>query len=65
VGIGWRIGKDSKGRTIYHHGGDAIGGRAFLIVYPDSKVVVAITSNLSFAKITEKEAEKIADLFIR
>lgn len=65
VGIGWRIGKDSKGRTIYHHGGDAIGGRAFLIVYPDSKIVVAITSNLSFAKITENEAEKIADLFIR
>lgn len=65
VGIGWRIGKDSKGRTIYHHGGDTIGGRAFLIVYPDSKIVIAITSNLSFAKIAEKEAEKIAESFIR
>lgn len=65
VGIGWRIGKDSKGRTIYHHGGDTIGGRAFLIVYPDSKIVIAITSNLSFAKIAEKEAENIAESFIR
>ncbi len=64
VGIGWRIGIDSKGRTIYHHGGDTIGGRAFLIVYPNAKVVIAITSNLSFAKFAEKEAEKIAALFI-
>lgn len=64
VGIGWRIGKDTKGRTIYHHGGDTIGGRAFLIVYPESNIVIAITSNLSFAKFAEKEAEKIAELFI-
>jgi serine beta-lactamase-like protein LACTB len=65
VGFGWRIAKDKKGRTIYHHGGDSVGGRAILIVYPDSKVTVAILCNLTFAKITEADAGNIADLFIQ
>ncbi len=65
VGFGWRIGKDSKGRAIYYHGGDAVGGRAILIFYPDSKVAVAIACNLTFAKISEVEAANFADLFIK
>lgn len=64
VGFGWRIGKDGKGRTIYHHGGDTIGGRAFLLVYPESKIVVALACNLSFAKFAEAETEKFAELFM-
>jgi hypothetical protein len=65
VGLGWRIATDSEKRTIYHHGGDSIGGRAFLIAYPESGVVLAVASNLSFARIGEKEVERIADLFVR
>lgn len=64
VGFGWRIGKDDKGRTIYSHGGESLGGRAFLIVYPESKVVVAMLSNLTFARFAEAEAGKIGGLFI-
>jgi len=64
VGLGWRIATDSEKRTIYHHGGDSIGGRAFLMVYPESRVVIAVVTNLSFAKIGEKEVERIADLFV-
>ncbi|HLA11740.1 MAG TPA: serine hydrolase domain-containing protein [Pyrinomonadaceae bacterium] len=65
VGLGWRIATDSEKRTIYHHGGDSIGGRAFSMVYPQSRVVIAVASNLSFARISEKEVEGIADLFVR
>jgi serine beta-lactamase-like protein LACTB len=65
VGFAWRIGKDAKGRTIYHHGGASAGGRAFLIVYPDSKIVVALLCNLTFAKFAETDAANIADLFIK
>jgi serine beta-lactamase-like protein LACTB len=65
VGFGWRIGKDNKGRTIYHHGGDSVGGRGILVVYPDTKVVIAILCNLTFAKISETEAANFADLFMK
>ncbi len=63
VGFAWRIGKDSKGRTIYHHGGESVGGRAFLIVYPESKIVIAMMCNLTFARFAEADAEKISELF--
>ena len=63
VGLGWRIAKDSTGKTYFHHGGDSIGGRAFLLIYPDSKVVVCILANLTFARIGETEALRFAKLF--
>jgi CubicO group peptidase (beta-lactamase class C family) len=63
VGFGWRIGKDSAGRTIYHHGGDTVGGRAFLLLYPDDQIVVVFLSNLSFAPFNEKTAERLVDTF--
>lgn len=65
VGLGWRIGRDSLGRRFVHHGGDALGGRAFLLVYLDQGIAVALVTNLSFAPIGEKEAMKLADLCSR
>lgn len=53
-----------QGHRIYHHGGESIGGRAFLIVYPDSKLVVALLANLTFARIAEQDASKIAWMFM-
>ena len=47
VGIGWRVAKDSRGRRLMHHGGSAPGGRAFVLVYPDHKVAVAMCMNLA------------------
>ena len=64
VGLGWRIGKDQKGRRIYHHGGDAIGARAFIILYPDQEIVVVMLSNLTFAQFAEKDATRLAELFM-
>jgi serine beta-lactamase-like protein LACTB, mitochondrial len=65
VGLGWRIGKDAQGRRIWHHGGDSIGGRAFLLIYPEQKIVVAILTNLSSARFAEQDAAKLGQLFMK
>lgn len=62
VGMSWRLSKDSKGRVIYHHGGEAVGGRAFILLYPEEQIVVVFLSNLTFAPFNEKTAEAAADL---
>ena len=64
VGLGWRIAKDAQGRRILHHGGESMGGRAFLLIYPEQKIVVAMLANLTFARFAEKEASKFAELFM-
>lgn len=47
IGFGWRIAKDKEGRRIWHHPGGAIGGKAYLLAYPDQKVVVVMLENLT------------------
>jgi CubicO group peptidase (beta-lactamase class C family) len=64
-GMGFRMGTDSKGRKIVHHGGVAYGGRAFLLLYPDQKLVIAVATNLGNAQFGEKQLEQLADLFIK
>ena len=64
VGIAWRIAKDDSGRTFVHHGGEAMGARAFILVYPAERVSVSFVSNLSFAPYSEKEAGGIARRFL-
>lgn len=63
VGFGWRIGTLDD-RRIYHHGGDAIGGRAFLFLRPEDSMVVALAANLGFARFAERQAMSLADLFV-
>ena len=63
VGLGWRISMDSTGNVYFHHGGDSIGGRAFLLVYPTSKIIVSILANLTFANIDQNDALRFARLF--
>jgi serine beta-lactamase-like protein LACTB len=63
VGLGWRIGTDAAGRRFYHHGGAIDGGRAFLLIYPEEKIAVALLANLSGARFAEGEAQKLAELF--
>jgi serine beta-lactamase-like protein LACTB len=64
VGLAWRVASDSAGRRFVHHGGEAMGGRAFLLVYPDQKVVVAMLANQSAAPFREREAGRIARMFL-
>ena len=46
VGLGWRVGRDAAGRRIAHHSGSQQGCRAFLLLYPDERLVLALVSNL-------------------
>ena len=62
TGFAWRIGTIAN-RRVYHHGGDAIGGRAFLLLRPDDGTAVALLANLTFAKFAELQATALADLF--
>ena len=62
TGLGWRIGKDKEGRTFYFHPGENVGGRSYLVVYPDSGVVVAALHNLTGASLAS--AVDISKLFV-
>lgn len=64
VGIGWRIGTDPDGRRYLHHGGSSNGGSAFLLVYPDQGLVVAMASN-AFARWGVAEALHVASIYLR
>ena len=46
VGLTWRLGVDDAGRTIQYHSGSQQGARAFLLLYPDERLVVSVLSNL-------------------
>jgi len=62
VGFAWRIGSMAN-RRVYHHGGDAIGGRAFLLLRPEDSMAVAFAANLGLAKFAESEAVALANAF--
>jgi CubicO group peptidase (beta-lactamase class C family) len=44
-GIGWGTRRDSRGRITFGHSGGSTGGTAFLLVYPEQKLVVAVLAN--------------------
>ena len=62
-GIGWSVGVDDQGRKWRAHGGGSVGGTAYLIIYPKSKVVVAVLCNLSGARYGDAP-RRIAELFM-
>ncbi|MGC1292316.1 MAG: serine hydrolase domain-containing protein [Candidatus Acidiferrales bacterium] len=62
-GIGWFIHKSQNGQRIYEHSGGSVGGTSQLIIYPDSRVVVALTSNLSDAPWKLADVESIVEPF--
>ena len=41
----WRVDTDSAGRRVIAHSGGSVGANAFLVLYPEQRVVVAILSN--------------------
>ena len=63
VGIAWRIGKDTEGRRILHHGGTIEGGRAMIMMLPDSGIVVAMLANI-LADFGERDAARVGSFFI-
>ncbi|HWY12618.1 MAG TPA: serine hydrolase domain-containing protein [Bacteroidia bacterium] len=64
AGYGFKIGVDSKGRKVIFHGGESEGARAFLLIYPEEKLVISLCANAFRAPISEGEAETIAGYFL-
>jgi serine beta-lactamase-like protein LACTB, mitochondrial len=62
-GIGWGIQKSRSGKLIYEHSGGAVGGTSQLIVYPESRVVIAVIANVSGAPWKRVEIEAVAEKF--
>ncbi len=64
-GIGWQVGKDAAGRVTLSHGGGSVGGTSQLILWPDSRVVVAVLTNLTSAPYRVTDVHKIAEPFLK
>jgi serine beta-lactamase-like protein LACTB len=62
-GIGWFVEKSKSGKPIYGHSGGSIGGTSLLILYPESHIVAALTTNLSGAPWKAEELQAIAEQF--
>ena len=46
-GIGWRSGTDNQGHPWTGHSGGSVGGTTQFVIFPEEKIVIAITGNLS------------------
>ena len=64
-GVGWGVGKTTKGEIVYSHSGGAVGGTSQLIIYPESGVAIAMINNLSSAPWKREEVQGIAEKFIQ
>ena len=62
-GIGWRVGEWNGRRTV-GHGGGSVGGNCRLVIFPDERVVLAVTTNISRAGLA-RVPERIAEMFMR
>lgn len=62
-GIGWFLTSDSLGHRLAFHGGGSVGGTTAFGIDRDSRVVIAITSNLSDAQLGV--GRRIRDMFDR
>jgi CubicO group peptidase (beta-lactamase class C family) len=61
--IGWRVGRDGAGRSIVHHGGRTHQLRAFLLLYPEHGVAIAVLAN-GPADFAEDAVGRIAEPFL-
>jgi len=61
-GVGWFVATDGRGHRWVSHGGSSVGGTAAFGVDRDSRVVIAITSNLTGAPLEAgKEIQALFD----
>jgi len=62
-GIGWFVATTPDGHPLYSHGGGSIGGTSFLAIYPDARLVLAITVNETDARFG-RLPQQLAALFV-
>ena len=61
-GIGWYVAKDSLGHRYVYHGGGSVGGTTAFGVDRDSRVVFALVTNLSEARLAPgREIQAVFD----
>ena len=65
VGLGWLVGRDWRLRRVVFNFGAGSGGRAFLALYPDEDVAVAVLGNLGHARMDMRRLIGIASPFLR
>lgn len=63
-GMGWRPRTDREGRPVVRHGGSSVGGRAFLILWPDHGLAIALLVNAGSAPVFHQEAQTLAHFFL-
>jgi len=62
-GMGWNVHLSQSGKHVYEHVGGAAGGSADLILYPDSRLVVALVANYPLGTWKTDEVEKVGEGF--
>ncbi|WP_394975171.1 serine hydrolase domain-containing protein [uncultured Croceitalea sp.] len=60
--LGWHRDTTDSENTYIHHGGSSIGGRSFLLIYPEEEIIISITCNL-FTRFNELFVLKVVDKF--
>lgn len=62
-GMGFFSGVNEYGRFWYGHGGGSVGGCSNLLISPEEKMVVAVITNDTLAKVGE-DIHKLAEIFM-
>ena len=64
-GIGWYVSEDAAGRRMVGHGGGSVGGTTLFWLWPEQELVVALTANLSVARLGGRAfAERLGTPFL-
>lgn len=62
--LGWRSGRDSRGRAMVHQPGGGLGISSWVRLYPDRGVSIAVLSNETGALANDALLDTLADLFL-
>ena len=60
-GLGWNV-RDVNGHRVISHSGGSVGGTTAFMIFPEQRMVVAVTTNLTDAE-TGPIANEVAELF--
>jgi CubicO group peptidase (beta-lactamase class C family) len=61
--LGWRVGKDDRGRRIFYQPGGGLGISSWIVLYPDERLVVAVLTNKTGAP-SGTVAARVAEAFL-
>jgi serine beta-lactamase-like protein LACTB len=59
-GVGWFVSRDPRFGPVYSHGGGSVGGTSFLAIYPEARLVLAVTTNMTGAPLRRLPQELAA-----